>query len=455
MIDVPVLADIWKVLDAYDDEGFAKQRAFVNDRSRFSLAGAAVRTGKTYGAGVQFVSRMREDLQKLKWAEPKIYWCLAPTYEETIAQKREIVRIIPPWMVDTNRQGDDRQWKDLKRGGGKLCLWGNVEVQFRTAEHPERLVADKVRGVWWTEIARSKYAAWPNVRGRLSNYDDSWLVADTSPFGRCWFYVEIWEPALRGAYPGACCHEWTAEESPWIPASEIENARATLPDEFFRRDYMADWSTFSGQIYSEFKRDVHMVDVRPFRQARRSWIFIDENVADKPACFSVATTGGGHEDGLGNKWDQLHIESEYSKHIMGDLELYADDIARAANAITSETGTPLTVIIDPSASTTLKNLLRARKINPRNGVNKLHPGIRALAMGLHPRESFNYRPLFTMSESCNLMANEFEGYSWKRSPAGVTSDKPDKDALDPHLLDGVRYGAMHVWSGFAGGKQVR
>lgn len=447
MIATRSLSDV----TGYSAAGFPQQEAFVNCRARFSFAGAAVRTGKTFGAARQFIDRVQEDYAILGVGKLVTYWCIAPTYEEGIAQKIELFGedgCIPEAMIDKDKQGSDTLYKNFKRGGGKVYLIGNRLIEFKTADKPESLVARKVRGVWWTEIARSKYAAWPNVRSRLSNYADSWLVADTSPYGRCWFFVELWEPAMRDKLRFAACHAWMGVDSPYIPAEEIEDARATMSPEHFRRDYEASWATFKGQIYDGFERDAHMREECPFPITEYQ-VNVDLNtISDNPASYTVCGLSAPQRGKYG-EYRRMYIISEHEEtQHRSNYSSYAESIARRVRETAGDAR--CTVIIDPSSHRDFKAELKGRKLYVRNGKPNVLEGISVLSRALYSADGTG-EPLLTMHKSCESTANQFEGYSWERNASGVIIERPDKSSLDPHLLDGLRYGAMHVWRGFAGG----
>lgn len=433
VLDSPVLSGF---------TGFPQQEDFIVSDARFVFAGAAVRTGKTYGAGRAFHRRFLRDYELLP-NDALTYWCIAPTFELTVVMKAVLfgdgvnAPLIPEWMIDWQRQGNDRQYADLKRGGGKVCLIGGRTIAFKTADKPESLVADKVRGVWWTEIARSKYKAWPNVRSRLSNYPDSWLIADTSPMGRCWFYVELWDKAIRGELADAECFQWGAVDSPFVPREEIEAARRSLPPEFFRRDYEASWATFTGQIFSGFDRKVHMLDHCPFR-SERQWVFADLNQTnDNPACWVEVNEGPEYSTQTFTT-SRIHVTRENQAHFGHDLEGYADAIQESYRRIRASG-----IVVDPSMPREFKLILERRGLKWLLGKNPLMRGIRVVGMHLHTQLPEGARAL-TMSKTCANLASEFEGWSWKTNPQGVVTETPDKDALDPHRLDALRYGIMSL-----------
>ena len=427
---------------------FAPQAAMLDSKARVRLAGAAVRTGKTEGAGWGFVDFMLDDYSKLAWGEEREYWVIAPKYEQNRAQKKVLLKYFPKMLmgiknplIDWARQGDKNQFFDETRGGGVLCLIGGVTIICRSADNPEGLVAERLRGVWWTEIARSKRLAWPNVQSRLANYSDSWLIADTSPMGRCWFYKDVWEPARRGEMPEAETFEWQAVDSPYIPPEKIEEARRSMPPEFFKREYEASWDAFQGQIFSMWDRKIH-VRPCPFKPTS-SIVSSDINTTTE----SPAATGLYLRNG-----NRVHLAWEYYEPIGLNYDGYAATIASICQR--AKTLAPLEkLIIDPSFHRDFKAKLRAQGLDPHNGKNDVLDGIRTLGAAMMVRPEHGC-PLFTVDPTCKAFPEEVEGYAWKSNSAGVIMDEPDKAAPD-HLLDCARYLAMHVWSGFAASKQVR
>jgi hypothetical protein len=58
-----------------------------------------------------------------------------------------------------------------KWNASKLRLWpyGNILIEFKSAERPERLVARGLDGAWFDEAARCPQVAWANLRARLAD----------------------------------------------------------------------------------------------------------------------------------------------------------------------------------------------------------------------------------------------------------------------------------------------
>lgn len=428
--------------------GFEKQVTFVRDPRRVCIAAGAVRTGKTYGASEKFLLRVVRDRTKFKGKEPLLYWAIAPTYAQGIAQKIEISKRVADKEIDWGRQGNDMRFRDFKRGGGVLCLKGNVTIEFKSAGDEEALVARKVRGVWVTEAARCKWTALGNLRTRISNYDDGWLIFDTSPMGHNAFF-EHWirksiEPALHEDEAEAKewesqvgYHHWTAMDSPFLSKAEVEHARLTLPWLHFKRDYLASWDSFRGQIYSEFDEETHLRDFSPNGPPSRVVIGVDVNTSDTaPASFGV------FEVNESMRPKRAHLASEYYRYGLG---LDIDGYARAIHSAAMQYHCPVTIVYDPSAKLLGHKL---RQHNPENSrttirkaLNAVSDGILCVATALHVDD--NRDPVLTINRECDNWINEVRGYSWETTSGGVVTERPSKVA--DHLMDATRYAAMEIW----------
>lgn len=412
---------------------FDAQRAFCADPARIVVANAAVRTGKTFAAARKFLNRVRVKAK----AEPrqlKTFWVIAPTFEEGIAQKIELASLIPEWCVDRRRQGKDDRWRNIKQGGGKVWLKGNALIEFKSADRPEGLVARKIDGVWWTEIARSKYAAWPNVRTRLAN-TRGFLIADTSPFGHSWFYNEILRPAYDGKLADVSVHRWTAIDSPFIPREEIEAARAMLPKAFFERDFMASDDVFAGQIY-DVDDARHVAAACPFTPDRALVVADVNTTSSHPAEFVVALVSG--YGAQARAW----VQTAYQRVIGLSYDVYVDDLA--AHYATLAQRYPTRLVIDPSFHNELKAKLRARGLPVYLAQNDVLDGIRTLGSMLMPLPFGGAR--LTFAEAAKPALNQLRAMRWVVSSEGVVKPQPDK-SMDDGWADACRYLAMECAKG--------
>lgn len=425
------------------NDSFPQQATAVNSDARWVLIGAASRTGKTFAGARIFMRKLMQDYAAMPWGEDREYWCVAPTFDDCRAQKLELLKLIPEWLIDHEKQGDKKEFFDESHGRGFLFLLGGVSVMFKSAERPERLVAFKLRGIWWTEIARSKIAAWPNVYARLSNYRDSWFVADTSPLGRCWFYQDVWQPAKIGKFRNASVHAWKAIDSPYVPPEVIEEARANLPAAWFQREFEASWDAFQGQIY-DIDDAVHLV---PQCRFAPEWALLSADLnttSTHPAEFIWL-----HGTGSGEK-ARAWVAGAYKRVIGLDYDLYALDIAERMRQLTQTFGPKARLVIDPSMHTAFKDKLNKHRLYPQNADNDILAGVRTLGSALKPMPVSG--PRLTFSEPASPALEQLRGMKWVTSSDGIVKPMPEK-TFDDGWADCCRYAAMAMLRGPA--MQVR
>ncbi len=424
---------------------FPQQADAVNSPAKWVLIGAASRTGKTFAGARIFVQKLMHDYVAMPWGEDREYWCVAPTFDDCRAQKLELLQLIPEWLIDWDKQGDKKEFFDESHGRGFLFLLGGARIMFKSAERPERLVAFKLRGIWWTEIARSKIAAWPNVYSRLSNYRDSWFIADTSPLGRCWFYKDVWEPAAQGRFRNASVHTWKAVDSPFVPREVIEEARANLPPEWFAREFEASWDAFQGQIYTVDER-VHVTRECPFTPQWATLAADLNTTSTHPAEFVWAYgTGKGHHA-------RIWIAGAYKKVIGLDYDQYASDIWERMQALAQVFGARVKLVVDPSMHSEFKSKLIARHLTPWPAQNDVLPGIRTLGTALTPIPGMG--PRMTFSEPGRPALEQLRGMKWVVSSDGVVRPTPDK-TFDDGWADSLRYLAMDAMRMAGSATQLR
>lgn len=234
---------------------------FFADDSRFCLALAGRRGAKSYTGAKRFLRKMWfGDWPKyanapyspgaarkgtaLWWdRRPRMhYWVVADEYKLLDEPKRYLLQFLPPELLD-----------HADNGAGKWWLKGDILIEFRTAHDPKSLVAAGLNGLWMEEGDRMRPDAWKGfLRPTLSD-KRGWAQVTTTPLGRTWTWDDFEKPARDGV-PGYGFHTWRTVDNTLLPdlAEEVAQAKLTLPDQYFRREYEASRDAFIGQIYPEF-----------------------------------------------------------------------------------------------------------------------------------------------------------------------------------------------------------
>jgi len=398
-----------------------KQKEFHASKARFKALAAGTRSGKTYGGARDFIKLIYEDRAKKKGRLN--YWVVAPDYSLTEVAKEEIADILgaeSPEEMDTSPLV-----KAYNKSKFRLQLHGNILIEFKSAERPEKLVARGLDGAWMDEAARCPEVAWSNVRARLADRQ-GWGLFSSTPMGKNWFYEQIYrlgdrlDPLFDPLF--ASFHFTTVDNTavPWL-AKEVELAKKQMPARYFKRDFLASFDAFAGQIYDEFDRSIHVVDRHPKRFTRviacKDWGFRP----NPGVTLVIGITGSGN-------WYVIHEEYQTELLITPVSEHDKDPCwVRVDKALQEKYGIEC-FYVDPSEPEYIAAYRKAG-IQVKEANNSVLPGIQAVATFLHVNEDTG-RPRLFVCEWCPNTIREIEGYHWKQLKDGTTLEIPDK--VDDH-----------------------
>jgi len=405
----------------------AGQAAFHNLGARFAVVLAGTRGGKTYAAAREFLRRAYADLEIKK--RPVHYWCVAPTYAIGKTQMRELFaavggetgKFVSSWL----------------RSERELVLKDHILIEFKTAERPEALVGVGLDGLWIDEAARLKREAWlGGLRMRLSDRR-GWAIFSTTPLGRNWFFEEI----VRRAQPDSAIHDpqyglvrFRTADNTAVPglAEEVEHARRTLPERYFKREYEADLTTFAGMVFDEIDPDAHRVGSR-------------NRLGIKALPRQFAEVRAGVDWGFRNPGAIVVVGRD------GDGVWWAIDEAVRSGLPVAATGGESWVDIarglqtrhgvkrfacDPSGAAFIDAFRRAG-LPAYAADNDVGAGIQTVATALHIDER-DGRPGLLLGERCKHLFEELAAYAWDEQCEG---EQPVKE--NDHAVDALRY-ALHT-----------
>ena len=247
-------------------EPHPSQKAFFASEDRFVIAVCGVQSGKSLAAAHRFVRRIVEDTRASQ--SPLNYWVVAPTYQ-LLFQGQAYLRQFTSKL--------NLVWSGLSGGIFTTAKNSRIRLSFRSAENPDRLVAEPVHGLWIDEVARMKESAWSGaLLGRLIA-TKGWMQATTSPMGENWVIKQMFLPGRR---PGEKWHDplledpgwrsffWYSEENPAIDKAFLEERRRSMPPAMYDREFRADFTAFHGKVYDQLSKDRHVkpCDVNAYPQ---------------------------------------------------------------------------------------------------------------------------------------------------------------------------------------------
>ena len=386
----------------------AKQREAIKAPERFVVLVAGVQSGKTTGAAVTFWRRIMEWVKAHEAGRRGFFWMLAPNsiVGEVMCERFE--ELAPPhWITSRTGQKGDRTW--VLRDGSR--------VQFRSAEHADKLVARTLDGAWLDEFTLMKQEVWlTSVRQRLAA-TGGWVIFSGTPRGRNWAWEHIWRRTVEGddSYdPTWRGFTWHSVENPAVSKVEVEAARSQLPPAYFRREWEASWEAFHGQVYEGWG-DHLLVDAMrpPLPTGTVTVIGVDWGFATFGALVVARRYPGGvweiieevMESGKLPAWWTARIIKAWQDHKAHRIWCDPEDPGRIAT------------LVDEGLPAVSAN-------------NDVHRGIREVA-------ALVTQGAFRVSKRCQLLAGQMASYHWKRDKGGQATETPVKE--NDHLVDAARY----------------
>ncbi len=189
--------------------------------ARFRIGSMGRRWGKTTCAV--------NDLVKEGLRIKGIYWWVAPTYTLSMIAWRKLLEETPRGII-----------KNIIKSEHMIQLVNGTYIYFKSADAPDRLVGEGLRGIVVDEAARCKQEIWDyNLRPTLSDLR-GWAVFIGTPKSHNWFHTMY----LRGRDPNELDYEsftFPSSDNPYLPEGEIEEAKRQIPENAFRQEYLAEF----------------------------------------------------------------------------------------------------------------------------------------------------------------------------------------------------------------------
>jgi phage terminase large subunit len=372
-----------------------------------------------------------------------------PELKDTTLQTfLEIIRDLCPQLMIEHRVADGVV---LIRSRNK----GVSRVLFRGLDEPDKLRSLNLNAFGIDEANQCSEAAFTVLQGRLrgKHVRKGFLVQNSG--GHDW----TWRYFVKKDFPDPRASELffnikaPSTENVHLPAGYVESALATWSEERIRREIYADEDAFEGQVYSEFRRDVHVV--QPFK-IPEEWTRVvgADHGFRNPACWLW-----GAVDYDGN----IVIYREFYKK-----EWLIEEIVKGKKKPKVEPGV-LDLMKDPHSGKyeTIQQARLDPSVNKRNGKdgltewseylahlpegfpllpanNKKEAGIDRVKtyLKVNPRTG---RPRLIIFSTCVNLLEEVATYRYEELPTGQQGKKNEKEEprkVNDHACDALRYLVM-------------
>lgn len=206
------------------------QLALHRATERFRVMACGRRFGKTLAATNELSKHALEHPSSLNW------W-VAPTYRQTEIAFEIMASALAPVLQ-----------KDANRSKMRLDLINGAVIECRSAERYENMRGDGPSFVVFDEASKCPKAAWTEVvRPALADNQGKAIFIST-PWGRDWFW-ELFQRGQNPDFPDWWSKSFPTTSNPFIPVSEIEEARATLPSTVFAQEFLAEFLDDAATVF--------------------------------------------------------------------------------------------------------------------------------------------------------------------------------------------------------------
>lgn len=214
----------------------------------------------------------------------------------------------------------------------------------------------------------------------------------------------------------------TYRDNPRASKEDIDQARKTNSDAFFRQEYEADFSVFEGRIYEEFEYDKHVADLSEmqFGDEYTTIMGIDHGYKDPTASVVIKYNEDTDVYYIVDEYQaRTAVTSEHAKAFQRQIDMYGDD-----------NGEVDIIYCDSAAAQFRADLAQEYDIGSAAAKKSVKEGIGHVA-------SLVAQDKIIISSSCRKTIDMFMNYKWD-SKEGLQKERPLHDQYS-HLADSVRY----------------
>lgn len=206
------------------------QQAVIDGAHRFNALCCGRRFGKTE-LGMDRLIQIALPGKPVAW--------FAPNYKLAAPVWRELQNRLYPVTRDVNQQ---ERRMELK-GGGSIEMW--------SLDSP-----DSGRGRAYALVVLDEAALIPNlenawqesIRPQLTDFAGSaWFLS--TPKGTANYFHTLYQRGQDRAQPDWASWQLPTSSNPFMPAAEIESARADLTDLAFAQEYLAQFVSWAGAVF--------------------------------------------------------------------------------------------------------------------------------------------------------------------------------------------------------------
>lgn len=428
--------DKWKYFEKIGYKPHPRQVLFHRSPARFRLPICGRRFGKTQMGA--------KDIEPLMMIPNKRVWIVGPTYD--LGEKE--FRVIWNDMIIKLGFGKEKGVKrSYSKRAGDLSIefpWGS-RLEVRSADKPENLVGEGLDAVIMSEAAKHTEETWTRfIRPALTDRRGG-ATFSTTPEGQNWVY-KLWQMGRDPNEPDFESWQFPSWENPFVyplgrEDPEILLTERTTSREIFLQEYAADFTSFSGKVYSEFTEQTHVQEWK-FDPQLPNYIAFDWGFVAPMAAIEFQVDSMQRV----RVWREHYKARTRLKDFLQEMQSRPQPEGYRIDLCFGDAADPeavLTVAQDfhPCYADPLS------KSNWREGVELVKGFLREEETGLLDEfETPIMQPWLTVDHSCVNLIREFNNYRTAEPGRGKERNpREDAQKWDDHALDALRYGMMHIF----------
>jgi len=196
--------------------------------------------GRRWGKTDGYVERLYFWMQQ----EPGLYWWVGLSWRSASMKRawREVSKIARAVLRAMGLNPKNH----INRSEHEISIPGLGEIWFRTAENPDSLAGEGIRGVILDEFSLMQERVWTEfVQGTLLDYG-GWAAFSGVPKGPNWA-ASLWRSAAEK--PGWLQVHATSYDNPFINHAALESIRRDLVEWMFNQEYLAKIVSGEGAVF--------------------------------------------------------------------------------------------------------------------------------------------------------------------------------------------------------------
>lgn len=350
--------------------------------------------------------------------------------ELKITSIKTFLDICPPELVAEHRVAD--QVIRIKTANGKIS-----NVIYRGLDEPDKHRSLNLNAAWIDESSQVSEEAFYLLQSRLRGAHVRKIFLTTNPAGHDWQYRLF---ALQDGFSEAAKKQFLVIKAPstenqFLPDGYVQAMKDTYSKERYEREVLGSWDAFEGQVYSEFRRDTHVV--QPFRipDEWNRFIGADHGYTNPAAFLWCAVDYDGN----------LYVYREYY-----ETQKLVKEIARDVTKLSGREKIDY-ISIDPSiravrSQTGASDWDAYQEHLPANfsltpAKNEVAAGIDRVKTHLKVNEVTG-RPKLYIFENCKNLIEEITQYRYDDNVAQNKNAKETPRKYNDHAVDALRYAIM-------------